>query len=195
MPRIYVACLASYNAGTHHGEWIDIDGMDADDIQAEIDEMLRGSPHPNTTCDCPECEGTDEDCEHCEGSGGVPTADEWAIHDYDDIPYSFGENPDLESLVKYVEAYEEHGEPFKVWWENESGSDFDVERFQEQYQGTYRSLEDYAEQLMDDIDMLSDIPENLRYYFDFEKWGRDCEMSGDIWTTPGGVGIYVFSNH
>ena len=25
IPRIYVACLASYNAGILHGEWIDLD--------------------------------------------------------------------------------------------------------------------------------------------------------------------------
>lgn len=213
MPRIYVACLASYNSGVLHGTWIDLDGKDADDVQQEINAMLRESQFPNVTCDCPECnydgappalvghdaegdvDGRDDTCPTCKGSGQVPTAEEWAIHDAEDIPDSFGENPSLESVVKYAEAFEEHGEPFKVWWENESNQDFDVDRFQEQYQGTYRSLEDYAEQWADDVGLLSEVPENLRYYFDFEKFGRDCELGGDIWTAPGGDGIYVFDNH
>lgn len=39
-PRIYVACLASYNNGRMHGEWIDATA-DADEMQAEVDRILR----------------------------------------------------------------------------------------------------------------------------------------------------------
>jgi antirestriction protein len=190
--RIYVACLASYNAGKQHGTWIDIEGKDADNIKTEIDAMLRESPCPNTTCDCPECDG--DGCADCQETGKVPTAEEWAIHDYDDLP-DVGEQPDLEFLARYAEAYEEHEEVFKVWWENERNEDFDVSDFEEQYQGTFRSLADYAEDWMDSTGGLNEIPENLRSYFDFEAWGRDCEMGGDIWTREGGEGIYVFLNH
>ena len=42
-PRIYVACLAAYNAGRLHGEWIDAD-QDADVIHEEIQEMLAAMP-------------------------------------------------------------------------------------------------------------------------------------------------------
>ncbi|WP_164090762.1 antirestriction protein ArdA, partial [Stenotrophomonas maltophilia] len=56
--RIYVACLASYNAGVLHGEWIDLEGRDADDVRDEIARILRESPHPNVTVDCPDCGGT-----------------------------------------------------------------------------------------------------------------------------------------
>ena len=42
-PEIYVADLAAYNAGKLRGTWIDAT-QDADDIKAEIEEMLRGSP-------------------------------------------------------------------------------------------------------------------------------------------------------
>lgn len=41
--RIYAACLASYNNGVLHGAWIDVDGKDADDIQQEINLMLKAS--------------------------------------------------------------------------------------------------------------------------------------------------------
>jgi len=55
-PRIYVACLAAYNAGRLHGRWIDA-AQDAADIQAEVRKMLAASPQAD--------------------------AEEWAIHDYE----------------------------------------------------------------------------------------------------------------
>jgi len=52
--RIYVASLSDYNAGRLHGAWIDAT-QDADEIEAEVQEMLAASPEP--------------------------IAEEWAIHD------------------------------------------------------------------------------------------------------------------
>jgi antirestriction protein len=37
-PRIYVACIASYNAGILHGRWIDV--TDPDDIWERVAAML-----------------------------------------------------------------------------------------------------------------------------------------------------------
>lgn len=42
-PRIYVACLAAYNAGRLHGRWIDAD-KGQDQIWAEVRQMLKESP-------------------------------------------------------------------------------------------------------------------------------------------------------
>ena len=45
IPRIYVACLASYNRSVLHGEWIEI-GVDksADDIREDVTHTLPRSP-------------------------------------------------------------------------------------------------------------------------------------------------------
>lgn len=40
-------------------------------------------------------------------------------------------------------------------------------------------LEDAAEELFDEI-YLGEIPENLRAYIDYERFARDCELSGDM---------------
>ena len=37
-----------------------------------------------------------------------------------------------------------------------------------------------AEQFVDEMGLLSEIPENLQYYFDYEAYGRDMELSGDV---------------
>jgi antirestriction protein len=52
--------------------------------------------------------------------------------------------------------------------------------FEEAYQGEYRSSVDFAENLVDDLGMLNDMPENLRYYFDYEAFARDLLMT-DYW--------------
>ena len=119
-PRIYVACLASYNAGILHGEWVDVEGDEdgnIDDLWASVAHMLRESPEPNIMrygmvceeCDhvwdvgydpaktCPECDGTD-----LKVSESYPSAEEWAIHDYEGFggyPVSEGEN--LSDLIQH----------------------------------------------------------------------------------------------
>ena len=57
--QIYVACLASYNAGRLSGKWITPADTE-EKLQAQIDAILKASPEPD--------------------------AEEWAIHDYDNFP-------------------------------------------------------------------------------------------------------------
>jgi antirestriction protein len=39
-----VASLSDYNAGVLHGVWIDLDGADVEDIDDQIQTMLKSSP-------------------------------------------------------------------------------------------------------------------------------------------------------
>ena len=54
-PRIYVACLASYNNGYHHGAWLDVN----DELEDSIQAILKSSP--------------------------IANAEEWAIHDHEGL--------------------------------------------------------------------------------------------------------------
>jgi antirestriction protein len=40
-----------------------------------------------------------------------------------------------------------------------------ADRFQDQYAGTYDSLTDWAEEILEETGGLAEIPERLRYYF------------------------------
>jgi antirestriction protein len=202
-PRIYCADLSSYGAGVLHGAWIDAD-QDADDIRAEIADMLRKSPHPNTVTECPKCSGTGncpasgraESCEECNGTGEVPTAEEWAIHDYEGFEgIKLSEHEDIDTVADLAKAIQEHGEAFAAWYGNENRDDVDTDRFREAYRGTYKTLADYAEQVADDMGVFDNVNATFKFYFDFEKFGDDMEMGGDIWTAEGGDGIFVFDNH
>jgi antirestriction protein len=167
-PRIYVACLASYNAGKLHGTWIDLDGLDASDIQDEIDDMLENSPEP----------------------GAV----EYAIHDHEGLPDSVRENTQVGEIVAILEFYALCEDRELSLSDARCVLDFysDVvcatEAVNEHFCGVYDSREAYAADL-EDLELGK-----LACYFDYEAYARDLfinDMSGV--TLP--RGIAVFYNH
>ena len=92
-PKIYVACLASYNAGHLYGEWILAD-QEPQEIQAAIQSMLEKSPEP--------------------------FAEEWAVHDYEGFgSISLSEWPSIERVSALAKLIAEHGEPFTLWYQNQ----------------------------------------------------------------------------
>jgi antirestriction protein len=194
--RVYIASLSDYNAGTMVGDWIDV--TDKDTMLGEIAGILRQSKNPNVEVDCPDCDGDNAECATCKGRGKVPSAEEWSIHDYDsEHGFTMGENPDLDELCRMNDAIEEHGAAFVAWHNNSPDHNTDPDNFQEAYRGEWKSLEDYAENLVEDLGLIGkDTPELLSRYFDYESFGRDLELGGDVWTAdnPEG-GIFVFDNH
>lgn len=147
-PRIYVACLASYNNGRLHGGWIDA-AQSKDEIWSEIEEILESSP--------------------------TPSAEEWAVHDYEDMP-DLGEHPDLDDIAMVGELVERYGiSAVKAF--SEAVSD-DFFGFEGAYLGIFDSEEDFAMQYAEDVSLLSDVPESLKMYFDWEAFARDLFIDG-----------------
>jgi antirestriction protein len=179
MTRMYAACLASYNAGTLHGEWLDLDGLSADEIRQEItDKVLLTSPCPNVTVECPDCDGAGDGCPRCDGLGTVESAEEWAAHDWEDMPnFLASEYPDLDDVALYVEGVGEHGEPYAAFCDylDEVASG---DNFQSAYIGGFDSWEEVAQDYVDNTGMLDSVPESLRNYFDYEAFGRDLSHDG-----------------
>ncbi len=153
-PRIYVACLASYNSGILHGAWIAAD-QDARDIHAEIQSMLAKSPEP--------------------------VAEEWAIHDYEGFHGSrLAEYESIETVADIANLIAEHGQLGAAALAHCDSPAAAREALSDSYQGAFDSPADWAEQLLEDSGDLAQIPERLRGYFDFESYARDAELSGDI---------------
>jgi len=174
--RIYVACLACYNAGRMVGRWIDAE-QDAGAIEAERAAMMDPVTGEHDPCCLPH--------------------EETAIHDFEGFEgIRLGESESLADVAKLAELLEEHGAAFGAWYDNETRDLADDlgEEFQEQFRGEWRSLEEYAEDWLEQTGGLADVPESLRYYFDFAAFGRDLETNGDVWTVDGGAGVYVFEN-
>ena len=116
--RIYVACLASYNAGILHGEWIDASD-DPEDMQASIDAMLSRSRQPD--------------------------AEEWAIHDYE-APFPIGEYSSLDEIAETVSFIDEHDEPGIAALQLSSNGIEDAQTLMDGFHGVYDSMREYAEE-------------------------------------------------
>lgn len=178
-PRIYVASLSDYNAGTLHGRWIEtLDDLDA--MQEQIDEMLRASPTTARYGD---------------------KAEEWAIHDFEGFgPLRLGEYEPLSTIARLAVGITEHGLAFAAWAEHVGVAEADqLDRFEELYRGEWDSAEDYAEQLLDDMGATSaidELPEWLQCYveLDVADFAHDLQIGGDITVVdkPDG-GVWIWS--
>jgi len=177
--------------------------------------MLKASPEPNViradwTCQecghewtrdiseyqtpptsCPECEST-----AIERGEPYPSAEEFAIHDHEGFGNLVGEYTGIDEVVQLAEAIEEHGDKYTGLRSYGFDHDEAMEKLEESYQGEYESLEDWAEQFLDDTGAFSGAPDMLKTYFDFERYARDAQLSGDILEIEGkGRKIHVFWNH
>jgi len=165
-PRIYVACLASYNAGKLHGKWIDAT-QEPEDIQAEVDAMLAESTEP--------------------------FAEEWAIHDHEGLG-DISESESFERVSAIGQAVDEAGEDaaaLLAFLDYQPMSD--PEDFAHCHAGEPECLDDFAyEDHLATAARLDDHP--LSGYIDWKAVGRDMEIN-NLWTTrsPDG-GLFVFWN-
>ncbi len=192
--RVYIACLASYNCGVLHGEWVDLDGLDADDVRGEIARILRASPRPNTTIPCPDCgEGANAtpECTTCGSKGQIPSAEEWAATDYEGFgSLSLGEHPNLDELVNHVDMIGDHGDAWIAFCNHVGEHYATPDGFQDSYHGHHDSAACFAQELCSDsgIELGS-----LANYIDWEGYARDMGFDGWYFADDSSGGVYVFS--
>lgn len=173
-PRIYVASLSDYNAGRLHGTWLDATG-DTEALAAGVNDMLARSPEPG--------------------------AEEWAIHDYEGFgPLRLSEYESLDTIARIAGGIADHGPAFAHWAAIAGTATEELDRFDDAYLGHAESIEAYAEALVDDLgyaDLIERaIPELLQPYvrFDIEAFAHDLELSGDVTTSEGDGGVYLFTH-
>ena len=161
--RIYVACLASYNNGILHGAWIDA-CQDEEVIREEINAMLKASP--------------------------IPGAEEYAIHDYQGFEGArIEEYQGVESVVEIAAFIGEHGSLGGKLLEYFGDLEDARTAMEEDYRGEYSSLADFAQELTEET---TGIPENIKYYIDYERMGRDLEVN-DVLAIETGIGeVHIF---
>ena len=199
--RFYASCLASYNNGVLHGRWIDA-SPDVEEMQSEVDAMLRESRFPSARVPCPDCEGGEEDCPTCGGNGVVPSAEEYAIHDVDGIPSFFGSGSDLEGIADFAAFVEECAEFVNAGYaeelalalvDNEGSVEYARERL-ESFLGLYDTFGDYADEqadtMLDGYSVSEKSP--LRRYFDYDAWARDLSMEAAAINVGERVAVFLY---
>lgn len=174
-PRIYVASLADYVNGTLHGTWIDLDGIDLDELYEQIKAMLTKSK--------------------------LPLAEEWAIHDFEGFgSIRLGEYESFERVLVWAKGIAEHGEPYAAWVTDvlgkdygSSASDYDPETFEQQFDGEYVSLADWAQEEFESAhgrDWLEETIGDLHYFVNWEDYGE--HLSTDLTVIEAGSKVWIF---
>lgn len=152
-PRIYVACLAAYNNGRLHGEWIDAD-QSADELHAAVQRMLAASPEPG--------------------------AEEWAIHDYEGFgEMRLSEWESFERVSAIAEGIAEYGAAFAAWLSYDDSRDLsDVSAFEDAFRGEWDSLRAYAEDYAEQTGMYDAAEKSGSSYVvvDIDMLERDLDI-------------------
>lgn len=172
-PSAFIGCLFHYNAGALIGAWFDA---------IEADEVTVADVHRGSGCDASQCE-------------------ELWVMDHEGIPVS-GEMSPLEAAewAAALTSVDEHLQPaLRAWvaagdYVAEGIGDLpSIPDFEDRYCGEWDSFREYAEQLADDIDLLSSAPEELARYFNWDAWARDLGFDYTAAPAPAG-GVFVFRN-
>lgn len=167
-PQVYVACLAAYNNGRLHGEWIDAD-QSVDELQSAVQRMLAASPEPR--------------------------AEEWAIHDYEGFgELRLSEHESLVRVAAVASGISEHGEAFAAWLSYDSERDpVDLQAFEDAYRGEWDSLRAYAEDYAEQTGLQSAAEKASSAYVvvDIDLLMRDLDI--ELYCVASGHGtVYVF---
>ncbi|WP_051882399.1 antirestriction protein ArdA [Parvularcula oceani] len=152
-PRVYLACLASYNAGILHGVWAE--AMDEDALREAVATMLAESP--------------------------TAGAEEFAIHDHEGFG-SWGpdEYEGLAEIAAKGPFIAEHGQLGAEVLAHFSGRLDEAEAAFDGYAGEWPDLGHFAEDLTEQSGVT--IPDSVRLYVDYDAMGRDLELGGDVFT-------------
>ena len=152
-PMAMIVCLASYNEGKIHGKWVDMT-QDINEIWDQINNIIKTAPNPRS--------------------------EEWEILDYDSFYVSnkILRSKSIEELQEIAQIIIDNGIVGSLLLDEQGGEITTTKRMLENYIGCYESWEDYAWEY---VNNYLDIPKEPEYYINYEKWGRDLELSGEIY--------------
>ena len=154
VPRIYVANLAAYNNGRMVGDWV------TPTDYASYDDFNKAIKK------------------------ATKYADEIAVHDYDYLPSSMGEYPNIEGIYDFCHQIEDSPMCLDALiayaelcvWSDVTQINFDDA--EDLYCGAYDSFKDYAEYYFDEFGDSAEIkklPTDLQYHFDMDSYARDLQ--------------------
>lgn len=173
-PQVFVTCLAAYNNGTLHGEWVE--ATDEDELRESVKRVLASSPEPD--------------------------AEEFFWSDTDNLPDQIGEYTSIKTTTAVGALVEEHG-LFMVQFVADYASDIeDADNLArlldevitysdgERWTSEGHLIAAWAEEYFAELDC--DIPEGV--IVDWEATGRDMlmgyhleEVDGTLYMLPPGA--------
>lgn len=150
---IYVGTYRKYNDGSLFGMWLDLENFTDAEEFFEVCRALHADEE--------DPEFMFQDYQGFPSSMYYESMCEDEVQDI--LDYVALDDDDKELLEEYQDAYDE------------SADIHDIDKIKERYCGTWDSMEDYAEEFMNEC---YDIPDYLTNYIDYSAFARDLEMDG-----------------
>lgn len=128
----------------------------------------------------------------------VPSAEEWAAHDYEGLPSSFGEYSGLQPIADFVEMTESFdyldSDDLAEIVDYFAKLDDAREALRDRFAGIYESFRDYSDETADEaiacLSGDSEIPDFLTNYFDYESYARDLALETTAVSVGSNVAIF-----
>ena len=176
MLKIYVTNLGKYNEGFLIGKWLELPATE-EEIEKTLEEIgISDEPDEN----------------------GI-YYEEYFITDYetdmDGIKVS--EYSNIDDLNELAETIDDLDEDEKEIVNASMGEGYSLEDAIEKKDDVMiyyncSNMEQVAEDYAEQVGLLNDIPESLRYYFDFEAYGRDMGFEGHFVFTDSGNCVQIY---
>lgn len=202
-PKVWIACLASYNAGRLIGEWVD--ATDLDEMNEARDRVAAKA------------------VEAAKQAGEYPVyfgePEEFAIHDYDNfggLSSRLGEYPNWETVARIGALIEEQGDAFIAYLDScevdlDDPNMVSEEEFYSHFRGEWDNPEAYARYVVGELGWANvpaqlDVPsdpyggtrsmnvfEELDSYLDWESIARELFQHGNYTSVESPSGdFYIF---
>ena len=164
-PAVYVGTYRKYNNGSLRGAWVNLSEFSTkSEFYDHIQKLHADEDDP-----------------------------EYMFQDYENFPSCFyGESWLDDRLWDWLELDDNSRQVCTVYLEqvNQQGT---IEEALENFHGTFESKESYAREFLQDTGSLSNLSEELRWFFDFEAYADNLENSGDLNFVENGGQTLVFS--
>ena len=103
---------------------------------------------------------------------------EFMYQDMQNFPDSWYDESSLDEetfdrIIEFAELDDDDRKAFEAFMDVRCDSDVTFEEFRECYCGAWDSEEEYAEQLVDELGILDEVPEHIRRFFDMEAYADE----------------------
>ena len=164
--KIYVGTYAKYNNGSIFGEWLTLGEY------SDLSEFYDA---------CKELHKDEEDPEFMFQDFETPDIFKNAISES-------GINDDIFEMAEALEGKDIDMISAFIDLGYDLNSD-NIQKAEDSFFGEFNNYEDLGEEYANQTGVLDEVPESLKYYFDFEKYGKD--LSYDLQES----GNYFFWNN
>ena len=150
MASVYVGTYQKYNNGSIGGAWVDLTKF------SNEEEFL----------------------DHCKALHKDEEDPELMYQDFEEFPEAFYSESGLDSeLWEWLNLDDDDKKMLEAFKECFGHSEGSLEDARNAYFGQFENDEAMAWELLEGTGDLNEIPENLRFYFDIEKYARDLMIS------------------